>query len=284
MTKTTEISLIKSQVELELTNQENVAILVSTTFKGLQPETMKRALMEGMMRGFTFRDFLEKNVYAVPFAGNYSLVTSIDYARKVGMRSGIVGKSAPEYVEQDKNIVSCSVTVKRKINEYVGDFTATVYFSEYTTGKNLWATKPRTMIAKVAEMHALRMACPEELAQSYVEEEVEKEVVGRVALDIDSYAAKIESAKDVEELKRIWSALPVEAKNELGEAKDRKKEDLTPKTTTPPTQEPVQPQTTPETIDDVAEQVAAAFGGEVVKEESDAKKKMREGMKKAKAV
>jgi hypothetical protein len=29
-----------------------------------------------------------------------------------------------------------------------------------------------TMIAKVAEMHALRKACPEELAKSYIEEEM----------------------------------------------------------------------------------------------------------------
>lgn len=30
------------------------------------------------------------------------------------------------------------------------------------------------MIAKVAEMHALRMACPEEMRQQYVEEEFTK--------------------------------------------------------------------------------------------------------------
>ena len=30
------------------------------------------------------------------------------------------------------------------------------------------------MIAKVAEMHALRMACPEEMRQQYVEEEFAK--------------------------------------------------------------------------------------------------------------
>ena len=33
------------------------------------------------------------------------------------------------------------------------------------------------MIAKVAEMHALRAAFPEELAQAYVEEEYEREAV-----------------------------------------------------------------------------------------------------------
>lgn len=33
-----------------------------------------------------------------------------------------------------------------------------VYASEYSTGKNLWRDKPRTMIQKVAEAHALRRA------------------------------------------------------------------------------------------------------------------------------
>ena len=32
------------------------------------------------------------------------------------------------------------------------------------------------MIAKVAEMHALRMACPEELSQSYIEEEMDENI------------------------------------------------------------------------------------------------------------
>ena len=97
------------------------------------------------------------------------------------MRSNIVGKKAPEFeIGEDKKIISCTVTVQRKIDGYVGDFTATVYFDEYyKAGRNgypsLWNSKPRTMISKVAEMHALRMACPEELSQSYIEEEIEAE-------------------------------------------------------------------------------------------------------------
>ena len=75
------------------------------------------------------------------------------------MRSGIVGKDKPIF-EEDKNgnIVSCTVTVKRKLpgRQTIGDFAETVYFAEYSTQRNLWVSKPRTMLAKVAEMHALR--------------------------------------------------------------------------------------------------------------------------------
>ena len=130
------------------------------------------------MRGFTFQNFLEKDVYAIPFGNEYSLHTSIDHARKVGMSSGVIGKSAPEYVYgKDNAIVSCSITIKRALPkmEHVGEYTATVFFTEYTTGKNLWASKPHTMLAKVAEMHALRMACPKEMSQLYVQEEMDVE-------------------------------------------------------------------------------------------------------------
>lgn len=180
MTEKSQVALINEQINRELT-KETAGALLATTFKGLTEQNMKKAIMEGMIRGLTFKDFLEKNVYAIPFSGGYSLIHSIDYSRKVGMRSGIVGKDAPTYeFDEKKKPISCTVTVHRKIGEYVGAYTATVYFDEYyKAGKNgypsLWDSKPKTMIAKVAEMHALRMACPEELSQSYIEEELEAE-------------------------------------------------------------------------------------------------------------
>ena len=164
---------------------------------------MMLAIAEGMTRGFTFKNFLEKDVYAIPFKDGYSLITSIDYARKLGMRSGVVGKSEPIIEEGlDKKIVSCSVTIERKVADYVGKFTAKVYFDEYNTGKNLWVTKPRTMICKVAEMHALRMACPEEMAQVYVEEEMQKEV-SEETID-EKYIVEIGAIKTIPALKAYY--------------------------------------------------------------------------------
>ncbi|KKM00857.1 hypothetical protein LCGC14_1800200 [marine sediment metagenome] len=212
---TKELVKIKAEITEQLEDKETFNSLLVTTFKGLDAQLMKRAIMEGVMRGFTFNDFLEKNVYAVPFGGGYSLVTSVDYARKIGMRSGIVGKSAPEYEEKDGKVISCSVTVKRKVEEYVGEYTAKVYFSEYTTGKNLWQSKPRTMIAKVAEMHALRMACPEELSQTYMEEELQTDSKPVRDVDFIVCAEKLEAAKTLDELNTVWANLPVEAKQEL---------------------------------------------------------------------
>ena len=173
------IEVINAKLNMELRDPKVFGALLATTFKGLDATKAKQALMEGMIRGFEFKDFLHKNVYAIPFKTGYSLVTSIDHARKRGMRSGVIGVGAPvyEFTDEKRTLVeTCSVTVKRLVGDHIGEFTATVYFSEYTTNTNLWASKPRTMIAKVAEMHALRKACPEEMAAMYTEEEIEKEV------------------------------------------------------------------------------------------------------------
>lgn len=166
---------INEDINQELATPEVQRALLATTFKGFTLLLMKQALTEGFIRGFTFKDFLERNVYAIPFKDGYSLITSIDYARKIGMRSGVMGISAPLYDEKDGKVISCTITVKRAVSGNIGEYAATVYFDEYNTNRNLWASKPRTMIAKVAEMHALRKACPEELSQAYTEEEMVKE-------------------------------------------------------------------------------------------------------------
>lgn len=206
----TNIVAIQEEIKKELGNKKVLEALVATTFKGLAVPQVYMAIQEGMMRGFEFKDFLEKNVYAIPFKGAYSLVTSIDYARKKGMRSGIVGKSAPVYTyKEDGKIDSCTITVKRKVNNYVGEYTATVFFDEYyKAGKNgypsLWDSKPKTMIAKVAEMHALRTACPEELSQVYTEEDYEQEQSLQENKISEEIIDKVNKAETLEQLKTIY--------------------------------------------------------------------------------
>lgn len=239
--KKIDIALIKQEINTELANPEVFNSLLQITFKGLEPQLAKRAILEGMMTGFTFKDFLEKNIYAIPFNNkdgkSYSLVTSIDHTRKVGMRSGIIGVSAPKYVDDiDGNILTCEITVKRKVDDSIGEYTALVYFKEYTTGYQQWKAKPRTMIAKVAEMHALRKACPEELSHSYIEEEFEKETkfIEDIAEKKDEekivYALRMTKSKTMEELSAIWETIPAElkAEKEILEVKNNQKIKLTP--------------------------------------------------------
>lgn len=225
---------VKQQLNAIVGDKETLAQLVETTFKGLTVDVAKKAMLEALMRGFTFDDFLKKNVYAVPFKGNYSLVTSIDHARKIGMRSGVVGVAAPEYTfDENGKPVTCAVTVKKITKlpdgvQYNGEYTALVYFSEYTTGQNLWASKPLTMIAKVAEMHALRKACPEELSQAYDESEVIREAAVVTPAQqftnqlseadeaaISDWRDQLADAGDLEALQAVWANVPAQFKSHL---------------------------------------------------------------------
>ncbi len=206
-------------------NPKALQALLQTTFKNLNAPLMEKAIFEGMMRGFHFKDFLEKNVYAVPYGSGYSLVTSIDFSRKIAMRSGLAGKSEPKFVEADGKIVSCSITVKRNVAGTIGDYTAMVHFDEYNTGQNLWTKKPHTMIAKVAEMHALRSAFPEEMAKQYIAEEMQKTPNSEIEdEDYEEEGVKLMEAETLEDLKSIWAALPQKAKLKhkklVGELKD----------------------------------------------------------------
>lgn len=182
MTEKNELSVIdiNKEVSLQLADKETQDLLIKTVFKDFSVPMIKQAVAEAMIRGFEFKDLLEKNVYAIKYGETYSLITSIDYSRKIAMRSGLVGKTAPIYVEKDNTIETCSITVKKATSGVIGEFTALVYFKEFNTGKNQWQSKPHVMIAKVAEMHALRMAFPEEMSQQYVEEEMQKEVVKNI--------------------------------------------------------------------------------------------------------
>jgi len=220
------LEIINKEIQKEIAKPEIVTQLLNTTFKGLTQTSMKQAITEGMMRGFTFKDFLEKNIYAIPFGQGYSLITSIDYARKIGMRNGIVGISEPIYTYSDpenKIILACKITVKRKMADgYVGEYTAAVDFKEFNTNKNQWLSKPKIMIAKVAEMHALRKACPEELSQAYVEEEKQTPVQ---TPSEEKYIKDLVAIKTTEELKTYYLANKGQGK-EFDKAVTIKKKEL----------------------------------------------------------
>lgn len=213
---------IKQEVDEQLKDEEVMNSLIATTFNNLSPYLVRQALVEGMLRGFTFNDFLKRDIYAIPFSNKYTLIASIDYCRKVGMQGGIVGKKAPVFTYKESGeIDTCEITIEKKIDNYVGSFTALVAFDEYYKAtfrqgkkiKGLWDTKPKTMIAKVAEMHALRMACPEELSKAYIEEEMgsnnipEPELVDYAELDnrVEELKEQANQIKDIAELRKFYA-------------------------------------------------------------------------------
>lgn len=198
-TKLPSLAAVKQELNTIVGDTETLNQLVETTFKGLTVEVAKKAMLEAMIRGFKFEDFLKKNVYAVKYGQGYSLVTSIDYARRIGQKNGVVGTKRPEYTyktimkdgKEVQTIDACCVTILKRFEDgYVGEYEAEVDFDEYyQAGKtyngeytpSMWDKKPKTMIAKVAEMHSLRKACPEDLSQMYTEDEMQREVESKIA-------------------------------------------------------------------------------------------------------
>jgi hypothetical protein len=262
----TEITTITADINRQLADPKVANALLENTFKNFTVDNMKKAIMEGVIRGFTFKDFLEKKVYAIKYGDGYSLVTSIDHNRVIGMRSGVVGISAPTFTMTDEKTVSnipkpesCSITVKKKVGSTVGEFTAEVYFDEYyKAGKtydgkytpSMWDQKPRTMIAKVAEMHALRKACQEELAQAYVEEEMQKENFPAIEPTFDPapHMLRFDDVQTLTDLQNVWASMPIQAKNDpdILARKNELKAKLTPPPTAPADPVPPVDVTSPE--------------------------------------
>lgn len=230
-----DIVAYREEIKVQVIDKKEVFnALAQNTFKGLDSNNIPQALLEGMMRGYTIKDFMTKKIYATPFWNNkekrqdYALVQSISDVRAIAMKSGQSGKSAPAFTEVldgiSKKIESCSVTVWKKDGDDRG-YTATVFFDEYEkppykTKDNvliagMWQTKPRTMISKVAEMHALRMAFPEQLSEAYIEEEFDKENVIHAdsTIDVipeDEKKKAIDTftpAKTIDELKNAFKVL-----------------------------------------------------------------------------
>jgi len=103
-------------------------------------------------------DPLSKQIWAVKFQDSPAQIyVGRDGYLQIAHRSGQFDgmKSWVEYDEKD-NPVKGKCTVFRKDMSH--PFETEVLFKEYSTGKNLWATKPSVMIIKVAESVCLRKA------------------------------------------------------------------------------------------------------------------------------
>lgn len=103
---------------------------------------------------FTSRDgFLDIAHRSHQFDGMETKVEKIKESFKITYRDK--KKKLDVEVKYDFQFIS-TTTVYRK--DYKHPFIVTVYEEEYSTGRNLWETKRRTMIGKVSESQCLRKA------------------------------------------------------------------------------------------------------------------------------
>lgn len=140
-------------------------------------------MMYGMMAKRFRLDPLARQITPVVFSKDdpakrrVSYVTTIDGLRLIAHRTGeFAGVDEPVFTYSGQQVTHAAITVYKFVQGQRVGFSAKVKFSEYSTGQNLWNTKygkPETMIAKVAEAHALRKAFPQELSGIYTSDEME---------------------------------------------------------------------------------------------------------------
>jgi phage recombination protein Bet len=111
-----------------------------------------------------------------------TIIHGIDWYRKQAALSGDYAGSDDAVftgTTADGNPALATVTVYKIVQGHRVAFTASARWEEYADRtyngddyKGLWKSKPHTMLQKVAESHALRKGWPEQLAGTYVEEEL----------------------------------------------------------------------------------------------------------------
>ena len=101
-------------------------------------------------------DPFAKQIWAVKYGNNPAAIfCGRDGFLAIAHRSGkFDGMESGTRKDGDDLVGWCKVYRK----DMSRPFEVEVSLSEYSTGKNLWLTKPKTMIVKVAESHALRRA------------------------------------------------------------------------------------------------------------------------------
>ena len=156
-------------------------------------------------------------------------VVGKDVLLKRAMRSEKFGGMSAGVIVLDKNgeLKEREGTFVLKDEELVGGwakviikgynvpFYSSVSMNEYSTGKSNWATKPATMIRKVAVAQALREAFPEEMSALYDATEMDKTVYDQtngkneIVLDETPVEMPSEAPTEVAEPVKVVEAEPI---------------------------------------------------------------------------
>lgn len=101
------------------------------------------------------------------------MVVGIDGFRSIASRTGqMSGIKRGVNLDAKGNLISAWAEVYRK--DWAAPAREEVPFAEYNTGKGPWAKMPQTMLKKVAECAALRMAFPDDLGGVYERAEMDQ--------------------------------------------------------------------------------------------------------------
>lgn len=110
----------------------------------------------------------KREIYAVGYGENFNIITGYEVYLKRAERTGKLAGWRCEYNSQEK---SATIYISRK--DWANEFSHTVYDAEYNTHKSIWASKPITMLKKVAMAQGFRLCFPDELGgMPYTQDEM----------------------------------------------------------------------------------------------------------------
>lgn len=128
--------------------------------------------------GFEPEHILRKEIIPLKVGGTIQHVVTINALRRLAHQTGkYMGCKTVASYDNDNKIVSARCTVKKLMHGQVCEYESEVMLSEYKGVGPLWKTKPVTMLKKVAEVHALRMAFSE-AENLYISEEFDHSNMG----------------------------------------------------------------------------------------------------------
>lgn len=155
---------------------------------------------------------LLKLAYLIRYGNTYTFVTSISGIRGVVMKTGeFGGRTDTLFFDKDNNSynqwifdyppVLCKVGVYRKGIEL--PFWGAARFNDFKKTGEFWNKMPSTMIAKVAESIALRLAFPDVLSGLYSEDEMNPNIKSYSQNTNQVASIPIDSVDNTELIKEI---------------------------------------------------------------------------------
>ena len=159
--------------QLYFSNKEKQAI-ISTVARDLQPAQQSIYFYQCQALGL---NPLLNEICAISYGGQMSIQVMRDGFLTIAHRSGkFAGLESGVTLDKEGKLLSGWAKVYHK--DFKVPLMQEADLNEYSTGKNLWANKPKTMIKKVAESMALRKAF--NVSGVYAPEEMDQEIAKTV--------------------------------------------------------------------------------------------------------
>lgn len=227
---TTKTSASMSDKIAFIANNEEVKIslddIKNTLTNGNGQVTNKEAVMFLSLCRYQHLNPFIREAYLVKFGDNpATMIVGKDVLLKRAMRAekfkglqaGVIIVSNGEFIEREGTFVLDSETLvggwaKVYLKDYETPFYSSVSLKEYSTGKSNWASKPATMIRKVALAQALREAFPEEMSSLYDQTEMDKEVLDATGNEIEVDETPVETLAEPIDKSKVIEPTPEVAK------------------------------------------------------------------------